>query len=206
MSVILDLLVPPRCLGCLARSRDGLCTTCAADLEDDGVPHRLAPGVLATAVFAYEDPLAGAIKRVKTDGMREGARHLATIIDPHLPRQVPRTWVPAPRRRARRRGLDLPEVLAGPQATRLLSARAGRRDQGGLSAKDRRRSAIGAFEAHGRVPQRLVLVDDVRATGATLLAAARALQAAGAQRVLAITLAGAAGAPSAARQAESGRW
>ncbi|MEU9016312.1 phosphoribosyltransferase family protein [Actinomadura sp. NPDC048394] len=65
-------------------------------------------------------------------------------------------------------------------------------DQAGLGAKARRDNLSGALEAVGRAPlagRRVVLVDDVITTGASLAEAARALRAAGADVVAAATVA-----------------
>jgi ComF family protein len=66
--------------------------------------------------------------------------------------------------------------------------------QGGLTAKGRARNVAGAFAVRERAraglkSQRLVLIDDVFTTGATLSACVRALKRAGAVNVNAITLA-----------------
>ena len=66
--------------------------------------------------------------------------------------------------------------------------------QGGLSAKGRARNVAGAFRVRanrgGEVEaRRLILIDDVHTTGATLSACARALKRSGAENVTAITLA-----------------
>ena len=66
--------------------------------------------------------------------------------------------------------------------------------QGGLSAKGRARNVAGAFKVRsGRAGEvsgeRLIVIDDVHTTGATLSACARALKRAGAADVSAITLA-----------------
>ncbi len=66
--------------------------------------------------------------------------------------------------------------------------------QGGLTAKGRTRNVAGAFKVRDRAVlrvagARLVLIDDVFTTGATLNACARALKRAGAENVNAITLA-----------------
>ncbi|MEQ8434201.1 MAG: ComF family protein [Oceanicaulis sp.] len=66
--------------------------------------------------------------------------------------------------------------------------------QGGLSAKSRTRNVAGAFSvramARARVSgQKLVVIDDVHTTGATLSACVRALKRSGAANVNALTLA-----------------
>ncbi|CAN5332884.1 hypothetical protein BH23ACT9_BH23ACT9_23300 [soil metagenome] len=197
---MIDLLLPPRCLACAVVGAEPLCADCTDLLEPDGEGHRLAEGIVAIAAFAYADPLAAAIKRVKTDALRRGGVALAGLLQPLLPVRTPRTWVPAPPGRRRHRGIDLPELLAGPAAIPLLRATRRRPDQPDLTAADRRAAAIGAYAALGSVPPAVVVVDDVRATGATLLAAATALREGGARRVLAVSVAASAGSPSAARQ------
>ncbi len=204
MPPLLDLLLPPRCLSCRRGGLEPLCDPCGDRLEPDGQPWVLAPGVVTVSPFVYDDPLSVAVKRVKTDALLAGARALRRLLDPHLPADVVRTWVPATPARRRRRGIDLPEVLAGPSARRLLVATGDRPDHGTADARTRLSGAVGGWVAVGRVPSTVVLVDDVRATGATLLAAATTLRAAGARRVLAVSLAASPGRPSAARRRRDG--
>ncbi|MEP6768677.1 MAG: ComF family protein [Acidobacteriota bacterium] len=73
--------------------------------------------------------------------------------------------------------LDLPL-----RARRLAKVRATRR-QSGLPARLRAGNVLGAFIARGRVPPRILLVDDVATSGATARECARALVAAGARHV-----------------------
>jgi ComF family protein len=112
------------------------------------------------------------------------------------PRVVP---VPLHPRRLRRRGFNPAGLLARRLARRLELAfdpvaLARARDtpsQTGLDARDRRRNVAGAFRFVGRgpAPARVLLVDDVVTTGATLAAAARALRRAGASSVVGLAAA-----------------
>jgi predicted amidophosphoribosyltransferase len=58
-----------------------------------------------------------------------------------------------------------------------------------LRLAERRKNVAGTFVARHRVPRRLVLVDDVYTTGATVSAGASALRKAGAVRVDVVTFA-----------------
>ena len=152
-------------------------------------------GVAAVGVWPWDATVAEAVRVAKRPGLHAGSRALAGLLwdalDERLPwvRAVPRTWVP-PRPAARReRGSVLARDLAGPQATALLRATGDRPDQAGLGGAARRANLDGAFRARGRVPPHVVVVDDVRTSGATLRQAGRALRAAGAVRVLGVTLA-----------------
>lgn len=200
-----DLVAPLRCGGCLAPVPAGpvlLCPPCLAATQAARLPGlgwtRLRPGLLAVSAFAYTGPLAAALRRAKTPGGHGLAPGLALLLwqalrlDPAaLPTALPavRTWVPSVPRTARTRARELPRVLAGPGAVALLGRRGNPPDQAGLDPVRRRVAPFGTFVARGPVPPAVVLVDDVRTTGATALAAAAALERAGARRVLLVTLA-----------------
>ena len=93
------------------------------------------------------------------------------------------------RARLRRRGFELPRLLAGSTAVSLLEEVAERTDQTALDPVARRAAPTGAFRPRRPSPTAVILVDDVRTTGATARAAATALRTAGADRVLVVTLA-----------------
>jgi ComF family protein len=95
------------------------------------------------------------------------------------------------------RGYNQAEAIARPLARALtrpcrpLLRRRPRPRQALLSRDERRRNLRGAFAARARLPAgtRVLLVDDVMTTGATLLAAAAALRHAGAASVHAAVVA-----------------
>ena len=61
--------------------------------------------------------------------------------------------------------------------------------QASLSAEARWKNLRGAFEVRGVPPERVLVVDDISTTGATLSAVAGVLKAAGAERVYALAVA-----------------
>jgi ComF family protein len=196
-----SLLLPPVCVGCrrLLRS-DGdpfVCTLCAPD------HHPLDPDELrrdgVEALFAYEGPLARAVTRLKLSGDAAVAGSLgrmlarAPIWNEDWDLVVP---VPLHFSRALRRGFNQARLLAhwtlrSAPTEAALAGRVLRRirptpSQTELSAARRRTNVLGAFRVRkpDRVADRRVLVlDDVTTTGATLGACMTALRGAGARRV-----------------------
>jgi len=142
-------------------------------------------------LYRYAGPVAAAVRAIKAGGRHAAAHDLGEFmrVRLRLPAGVPATWVPSSRRRLRERGFDLPQLLAGPEALGMLSRIVDRPDQTTLDPVSRRQSPWGSFAPLGRAPPAVVLVDDVRTTGATAAAAAMTLRSAGARRVLVATLA-----------------
>lgn len=178
-------------------------------------PVALAPGVRAVGAYRHADTARAVLLAAKTRGRRAVLPVLAALLRSRLSLPPPGhglawTWIPPGARTRRLRGVDVPAALAGHEARRLLrpahggagggaAGRAAGRSAGrsgagrggagqtGRSAVGRRRGARGRYVACGPVPPAVVLVDDVRTTGSTAVAAAEALQAAGARRVLVAT-------------------
>lgn len=196
---LLDLLVAPTCASCSAVTREPFCQACAAGLGALGLVDFgsavLAPGVTAVGAYAYDGVVRTAMHAVKIAGQHAAAPGLGRLMrfELGLPEPAdapwPVTWVPSTRRKLRQRGADIPRLLAGRGAVSLLRRVRGGADQTELSAAERRQAPLGAFSAPAPVPRRVVLVDDVRTTGSTARAAAKALQDAGAHEVLVVTLA-----------------
>jgi len=141
-----------------------------------------------------------AVHALKYQGWWRVAEPMAVAMRGLAPLRGGVTLVPIPlgSRRRRRRGYNQSERLASAVAAltgavvddALLRRRRETRSQTSLTPEERLANIAGAFEAApGAREQRLVLVDDVFTTGATLLDAARALHAAGAGWVGAVTFA-----------------
>ena len=212
--MLLELLLPARCVVC-RRGGTQLCGACRAGFprlrppwcERCGAPtawpvrrcvecggRRLAFGG-ARAAVAYDDAVRVAVGAWKARGLRRLAGAFADGVAEVLePPKAPLAFVPSDPARHRVRGGHPAEALArelGPRwqlpVLALLTRRSGPR-QRGLPLAARRANVRGAFESRP-APRRVVLLDDVYTTGATVHAAASALRRAGARQVDVITFA-----------------
>jgi len=214
---VLDLLLPQRCLACgaggaqlcarclagLPRLRPPLCTRCGAPTQWPVERCRECAGrrlafASARAGVGYDAAVRALVAAWKEHGLRRLAATAGGLLIDVVgkPDATRLTFVPPDRDRVLTRGHHPPERLAHELARRwelpvepLLRRTRETGRQRGLSRPERRKNVAGAFQATGRVPARIVLVDDVYTSGATASAAASALRAGGARRVDVVTFA-----------------
>jgi ComF family protein len=189
------LVVPPICPLCGApQDRRALCARC-------GDCPLLVDGIRSTALF--EGTLREAIHQFKYGYVRDLAAPLADLLIAGFPEIPVRAdvIVPVPlhRRRLKERGYNqalllaerLGEAVGVPIAHDLLYRNRHTMSQARLNAQERRRNVEDAFSCADRSVQdkRVLLVDDVCTTGATLEACSVALKERGALSVWALTVA-----------------
>lgn len=181
-----DLLLGATCPGC-DEPGWGLCSSCLAALQTD--PLSLPGSPAGVAAAGYRPILVRVIPRFKDDG----ALHLEAALGRLLARAVlaleppsGAVLVPVPSLKSavRARGYDharrLTAVAAkatGLRAAALLSRDSHSGHQRGLSKAGRRANLVGTMTARAHTGP-VILVDDVRTTGASLAEGNRALRAA----------------------------
>ena len=188
----------PRCAGTIGPHElsDGLCAACRREL----------PRLIGTArIGAYQGRLADAVRHYKYDGredlhpMLAGGLVSAVRAAAWLSRIELITFVPTHWRRhlmkhfyaAERLAQSLAKEFELPAAPLLRRTRAGLH-QVGLSPTARRANVFGAFAMRRGVElhkARILLVDDVKTTGATMEECAKVLRMAGAAEVYGAVLA-----------------
>ena len=201
---ILDLLFPPKCPFCgKVLDHAGICPACETSLPwtDDLHTIREGPGGLRCAApLWYEDQVREGILRFKFQGAAGAAVPLGELIARCAAEQFSGafdtvTWVPVSKKRLRERGYDQVKLLAesacrlwDTEPVQLLRKITDNPAQSGIyDAAARRANVLGVYEA-ARPEQirghRVLLIDDICTTGATLTECVRVLRDAGAEDVV----------------------
>lgn len=202
LKALRDLFYPPRCVLCgklMDASDEPLCPACRDTLPDFTGPAAKVRFTSGGAVaFFYEDKLRDSFLRFKFKGSSHYApvygAWLASVIDANLSGKYDvATWVPVSTIRRLFRGYDQTELLCreamrrlGTEPVRLLRKRVHTPPQSSFAhAEERRANVSNAFSVCADIPAgtRVLLIDDIVTTGATLSECARMLRMAGAVSV-----------------------
>lgn len=200
------------CLGCqcLGCGRPGMpwCPDCLQWLLDAPEPQALPGSGTTIACCRYTGCVPDAVVGFKDRNVRSLGPVLGDILALGVQQlDVEGLLVPAPSAPAavRRRGFDHTAQLAVHAArrlglpTRTLLKSRRRKDQAGLSPAARRRNLEGSMWVPLRSEEAVIIIDDVRTTGATLTECERALRAAGFEVVGKVVVASPQGQPAVRR-------
>ena len=218
LDVLANLFYPQRCVGCERRASDVLCRACFEALPFVGHPFcRRCGAPTAFEVYGCGEcrdkdfGFDGARAPLRYEGVGKELVHalkykgyahvvekvMAPLMVDLLDSRRFDGVVPVPLHRVRlaKRGFNQAELMAREVAEKInalvldkLKVVRRTRDQVELSAEARRANVAGAYASRGPVAGRILLVDDVFTTGATLSECAGVLRKAGAKEVHALTL------------------
>lgn len=211
ITVLLDLLYPPKCIFCGRLLRDGesgWCGPCQEGLPwigEDEPEKACAPAARCAAPLWYRDDVRESFHRYKFEGRDFYApvygKLMAQCVQDRLGLDFDLIcWAPLSGKRLKRRGYDQAELLARVLAETLdrpiVPALRKMRDtveQSSLDSVDARaQNAAGAYECVDPAAvegKRVLLVDDIITTGSTLSSCTRVLLDAGAGEVWAAVFA-----------------
>lgn len=210
LDLIAHLLYPWKCVFCESVLKDtDICREC-----EEKLPYTVGDSAMQKFPFIdkcvsplyYKDKVRASVHRYKFGGCSAYSRRYAALMSDCVENNLDCrsidviSWIPLSKKRLRQRGYDQARLLAeeiaaktGLPCRQLLqkvknnSAQSLTRD-----AKQRRENVAGvyALDAGADVSGlRILLVDDVVTTGATISEAARILRKAGAKSVFGVTLA-----------------
>ena len=200
---IVQILFPPKCILCgsiLEKNELDLCTDCRIHGAECPVKRTKLPFVESwLAVWHYEGNVRRSLLRYKFYNKRHYAAAYGRLLAMKILRERECdfdliTWVPISRWRKLRRGYDQVELLAkavchelGTEAVSCLRKVRHNPPQSGIVGQAQRRAnVLGVYEAPEPDrfrDKRVLLLDDIITTGATVSEAARVLLTAGAKEV-----------------------
>lgn len=202
----LDLLFPPKCPFCRrVLDRKGVCASCEAGLPRTSGQDALRDlnGLPCAAPLWYRGTVRDALLGLKFKGRIQTAEFLGALMAECAAEYFSGafdtvTWTPVSWLRRHQRGYDQARLLAenacrawDVKPVRLLKKIRNNPAQSGLEdASARWQNVRGVYRAVGEpAGKKILLIDDICTTGATLSACAETLRSAGAHKVLCLTAA-----------------
>ena len=206
---LLDLIYPPKCVICgklLAPDETDVCKACVIDLPVNAAP--VEPGEFYSACcapFRYEGTLRASVLRFKFGGRVNYARFYADYLAASVQSQLSGefdliTWVPISELRRMERGFDQTRLIARELGKRLgmtpirtlRKFKHNQRQSRMADVSARRGNVKGVYRVVRKerfAGKRVLLIDDIVTTGATLSECSYMLRLGGAKRVVAAAVA-----------------
>lgn len=215
---VLDLVFPRHCLNCnrlghficpkcrgeIIKISQTNCPICHQKSENGRLCPKCRPKYRLRGVLAYgffHDPiLKNVIHQFKYEGISSAGEELAELLEPLVPKEIDTlAFVPVSRKRLHERGFNQAKVLAQhlsrlsgkPVYKGLIKTRHTER-QVGLKRGERLANLRGVYKVTNEQEiknKKILLIDDVLTTGATLDNCSRALRSAGAKEIWGLVLA-----------------
>ena len=199
-----DIIYPPRCICCykVVANNSLTCDECQKKLESsiNYIDYR-TPEFECTSLYKYNECTKGAVSNIKRRRSTTICKKVANLLADEAQKLVPFdivTYVPMTRRDKAERGFNQCEIMAKVISKRLnlkfeknvLKKIRQTAPQKELKAAERAKNLRGAFKVCKDVKgKKVLLIDDVITTGATLRENAKMLYKAGANRVTVLTFA-----------------
>lgn len=203
-STLIDLIYPHMCTVCGEIISGGcLCGECERKILSEVCGGVSENGALYVIPYRSDEvkKIVFAMKRTRNRELFAFAAHLcAKSLASRLPNAADYTVTFLPRRLSNRlsEGVDQSEQLArmtarelGSPFAKLISRKPFTLEQKNLGAAERAENVSGIFSPRvGSLPENVIIIDDVTTTGSSLLSAAKALRACGAESVVLAAFAG----------------
>jgi len=211
MSLIIDWLFPRNCFGC-QKGKNYLCTLCENKTKNGGlIKKNEFEGIIS--IYKYDGLIKNIIEKIKyefvSDAIEEMAEKMGKKLIINYPNIV-KYWrkekyclVPIPifEPREKWRGFNQSEILAEKLANilnlkcekKLIIRKFKTKNQANIKNRGEKWKNIrNVFEvtAKEKVPKKVILIDDVITSGATMTEALRTLKSSGTIRGWGLTLAG----------------
>ena len=208
LDLIAHLLYPWKCVFCESVLKDtDICREC-----EEKLPYTVGDSAMQKFPFIdkcvsplyYKDKVRASVHRYKFGGCSAYSRRYAALMSDCVENNLDCrsidviSWIPLSKKRLRQRGYDQARLLAEEIAAKTgLPCRQQKVKNNGAQsltrdAKQRRENVAGVYALDDGADVsglRILLVDDVVTTGATMSEAARILRKAGAKSVFGVTLA-----------------
>src|SRR3989338_619088 len=195
---ILAVLFPQKCLGC-KKENEILCSDCLLKINRPDTPHLNGIHIASN----YQDAvLKKALWMLKYQGVKQLAKPLAELVRERIWKKLEtENWlvvpVPLSKKKLRHRGYNQAEMIAGELSANvradILFKKFHTKSQVEVKNKEERLvNIIGSFEIKNPEKikgKKIILIDDVLTTGATMRETKKVLKSAGAKKVVGVVVA-----------------